>query len=173
MAQKTPESYLRFISKYPQPTHKIPEIGNIYVFAYLFNQTLNGKKSYQALKDEKEKKFCDFIPAVFVWRIFPNYSFNGFNLHSVPIPRRREWLRTLQRYAGDEKVDAETRAKKMLPLKNLFKATDLESFSARLVRKMKLIPVSQWSDLIEFDVNTTFRATSNEIMAKYLGLMGR
>ncbi len=169
MTQKTPEAYLKYINKYPKPEKNFPEIGKIYVFAYLFNQIIGHSKFYNQLKDEGEVKFYDFIPATFIWRIkLDTYSFFGFNLHTIPITHRRRWIDILQHCAGDEKPDP----KKFMPLKRLLEPTGfIRQYSMRKVRKIKEIPVNQWSDLMEFDVNTTFRATSGEVISKYLSLI--
>lgn len=167
MAKKTPEEYINIINQYPNA--KFPEIGKIYIFAYLFNQVTNKKKSYNQLKDEGEIKFYDFLPAVFVWKIrMDNYSLFGFNLHTIPINHRRRWIEILQHYAGDEKPDP----KKFMPLKRLLEQTQLiRQYNMRKVKKIKEIPVNQWKDLLEFDVNSSFKATNSEITAKYLGLI--
>jgi hypothetical protein len=170
MAQKSVESYLEYIGKYPEPDIKFPKIGKIYIFAYLFNQTINQQKSYNALKDEGEIKFYDFLPAVFIWQInMATYSFYGLNLHNIPINARKRWIDILQRYAGDEKPDP----KKFLPLKRLLESASgmMKHYTMRKVRKLKEVPTSMWLELMQFDVNTTFRATSGEITAKYLSLI--
>lgn len=170
MALKSIESYLNYIGKYPEPPIKFPKIGHIYIFAYLFNQTINQTKSYNALKDEQEIKFYDFLPATFVWRInMDSYTFTGFNLHNIPISARRRWIQILINYAGDEPLDV----KKIMPLKRLFESASsmMRQYNMRKVRKLKEVPKSNWSDLMQFDVNTTFRATQGEITAKYLSLI--
>jgi len=162
MIDRKVESYVKNINTYPKTT-QYPNIGRVYVFEYLFNQT----PDFSSLKNRDEIKFYDFVPATFVMNVNPkNKTFTGFNLHSIPIFARTRWIEVIRHYVGDPDRMS---AKDLLPLKRLLFSS--KNYSMKKVRKFREVPVERWNDLLQFDANTTFDATSGELLAKYLSFI--
>lgn len=157
--QQPIDDYIEFITKTFKKA-SYPNLGNIYVFSYLFDHNLKSDKV----------KFYDFCPATFIYKIdMKEKTFTGFNLHSIPSSVRETWLGLIKENAGGKTLDP----KKFLRLMSvLTKATfAVRNYSMKNVRNLKLVPKNQWDLLISNYANTTFGATTNEIQAKYLSLL--
>jgi len=161
MKQISIDEYIEYVSKYCKAT-SYPQIGKLYFFSYLFNQS-------ESFKSNKSK-FYDFYPATFIFNIdVKKKTFYGLNMHMIPPSDRKKWLKIIKDLTNEKPLNP----KHFLKLKELIKIADfaVRNYSMTHVRKLREAPREDWSILFDDYANTTYQATMSEISAKYLSLI--
>lgn len=139
-----------------------PQIGKLYFFSYLFNQS----KTFKA----DQSKFYDFYPATFIFNInTKEKTFNGLNIHMIPPSARKQWLKIIKGLTNEKPLNP----KDFLKLKELLKIATfaVRNYSMINVRHLREVPREDWSVLLDDYANTTYQASMSEISAKYLSLI--